>query len=179
VGWALALAVACGGRAEDTTTLIEPPVQEPEQFDVGQSRALAALAQPATRDAFCGWLGASASGLVGPGAALDCETVTRECREAIAAPGALDEDAALPLGLLGLPNDLEELAGCPVSVSSLDACAAELLTLIVERYPDGPGCTGSIDAPQLELNDLATLESCLSVVVSCPQLLQELLDAMQ
>ncbi|MEY2934700.1 MAG: hypothetical protein RL033_5449, partial [Pseudomonadota bacterium] len=77
--------LACGGRAQDSTTILPEPEPEPESVssEPEQSRALTALAEPATLDAFCGWVGATAAGLAS-GAGLDCSEVVSRCREAAA-----------------------------------------------------------------------------------------------
>jgi hypothetical protein len=165
----------CGGKANDTTTLLEPPSAAPESFDPAASRALEALAEPAARDAFCGWVGASAASLAGrAGSSLDCSEVVERCRDAASDPsleGPLDARA----GLLGVPDDLSGVLGCAASVTEVDACLGELIGAVVARYPDGPGCTGPAQVQPLGLQDLVGLRSCLQVAADCPQLLQQLL----
>jgi hypothetical protein len=166
---------ACGGKAQDTTTFTEPPSTEPVSFDPAGSRALEALSEPAARDAFCGWIGASAANLADrAGTALDCSSLVQRCRDAASDPslaGPLDVQA----GLLGVPDDLEGALGCPASVTEIDACLGELIQVVVARYPDGPGCgTAAMVAP-LGLQDLVGLSSCLQVAADCPELLQQLL----
>jgi hypothetical protein len=162
---------ACGGRAEDTTILGAPP-DAADAREPPRSVALEALAEPAARDAFCGWVGASAASVAG--AALDCPGLVERCRAA-AANTALAEPANAGLGLLGVPENLARVLGCPVSFEALDACLAELIEWTVARYPDGPGCamTTPIEPPGLQ--DLSSLPSCVVVAVECPALLQRLL----
>ena len=168
--------LACGGRAQDSTTLL--PESDPEQVEAepGQSRALAALAEPAARDAFCGWIGSTAAGLAGElGNELDCGAVVSRCREA-AADSSLMAAPELQADLLGMSGNLEGVLGCPATLVEIDGCVAELITLVVARYPEGPACGAA--APAVEpvgLQDLSSLSSCVQVGLKCPELLQRLL----
>jgi hypothetical protein len=163
---------ACGGRAEDRTILAPAAADTPEPT---RSVALEALAEPAARDAFCGWVGASAAAVAGPaGPEVDCAELVERCRDA-----ASNSDIAAPanaaLGLLGVPEDLEGVLGCPVSFESVDACLAELIVWTATRYPDGPGCGMATPIEPPGLQDLAALPNCVLVAVTCPALLQQLL----
>jgi hypothetical protein len=178
LGWIGVLAFcACGGRADDTTTLIQPapPPPEPTSFDVASSRTLEALAEPAAREAFCGWVGSSAANLAGrTGSELDCNEVVDRCRAAAEDP-ALAGSPELPMGLLGVNADVEGLLGCPTSLAEVDACVAELIGVVVARYPEGPACGAAPPAQPLGLQDVVGLRSCLRVAAECPELLQQLL----
>jgi hypothetical protein len=139
------------------------------------SAALEALAEPAARDAFCGWVGASAASVAGrAGQGLDCPQFVERCRAA-AANTNLAGPADSALGLLGLPADLEGVLGCPVPFETVDACLAELIEWTVARYPDGPGCGMATPIQPPGLQDLSQLPSCVVVAVDCPELLQQLL----
>src|SRR6185436_15823563 len=140
-----------------------------------RSVALEALAEPAARDAFCGWVGASAAGVAGrAGAQLDCAQLVERCR-ASASSAAVAGPANAALGLLGVPQDLQGVLGCPVSFEALDTCLAELIEWSVARYPDGPGCGMTTPFQPPGLQDLSALPSCVLVAVDCPALLQQLL----
>lgn len=166
---------ACGGRAEDTTTILSEPADETGSGAPTRSVALEALAEPAARDAFCGWLGASAAGVVGrAGAQLDCPQLVDRCRAA-ASNTAVAAPANAALGLLGVPQDLEGALGCPVSFEAVDVCLAELIEWTAARYPEGPGCDGTTPIEPPGLQDLSALPSCVLVAVDCPALLQQLL----
>lgn len=149
----------------------EPP---PTPVEVG---ALQALAEPAAREAFCGWIGASAANVAAQfGADLPCADAVDRCRETTSDPrfaGTLQAAA----GLVGAAGDLQAVLGCPVSVGTLDACLGELIPVAVARYPEGPNCGRAAPAAPLGLKDLATLGSCVQVAVDCPELLRQLLAA--
>ncbi|MEO8177222.1 MAG: hypothetical protein ABI895_00175 [Deltaproteobacteria bacterium] len=164
----------CGGRAEDTTILAPPAA---EVVEPTRSVALETLAEPAVRDAFCGWVGASAAGVAGGAVAgLDCARLVERCRE-VASNTEPAAPANAALGLFGIADALEGALGCPVSFESMDACLAELIEWTASRYPDGPGCGMATPIEPPGLQDLAALPSCLVVAVNCPELLQRLLAA--
>jgi hypothetical protein len=169
--------LACGGRAQDSTTILPDPGSEPESVtaEPEQSRALAALAEPATRDAFCGWVGTTAAGLAS-GAGLDCSDVVSRCREA-AADSSLMAAPELQADLLGMSGNLESVLGCPATLGEIDGCVAELIELVVARYPEGPACGVAAPVEPLGLQDVSALSSCLQVGLKCPELLQQLLAA--
>jgi hypothetical protein len=166
--------VACGGRAKDTTILSEPAAETTESTVPPRSEALDALAEPAARDAFCGWVGASVAG--GAATTLDCSRVVERCRQA-ASDAALDGPLDVASGLLGASGDLESILGCPVSFDVVDACLAQLIELSVSRYPEGPGCGAAAPVVPLGVGDLPALPSCIAVAVDCPELLRQLLAA--
>jgi hypothetical protein len=166
---------ACGGRAHDTTTILPEPPTATEPAAPTHSAAIEALAEPAARDAFCGWVGASAASVAGrAGQGLDCTQFVERCRAA-AATMNVAAPANGALGLLGLPADLEGVLGCPVPFETVDACLAELIEWSVARYPDGPGCGMAAPIEPPGLQDLSQLPSCVVVAVDCPALLQQLL----
>lgn len=174
----LLAALGCGGRAQDTTILTGPPADGPAESEPAPpaaSGALQALADPAAREAFCGWIGASAANVASQfGAELACPEAVDRCREATSDPrfaGTLQAAA----GLVGAAGDLEGVLGCPVSAGTLDACLAQLIPVAVARYPQGPNCGRAAPAAPLGLDDLATLDSCVQVAVECPELLRQLL----
>ncbi|HEU4576905.1 MAG TPA: hypothetical protein VFS67_01525 [Polyangiaceae bacterium] len=178
LGWFGLLAVsACGGRAQDTTILTALPADGPaeEEQAPAASGALQALAEPAAREAFCGWIGASAANVAGQfGADLRCSDAVDRCRASTSDPrfaGTLQAAA----GLVGAAGDLQGVLGCPLAISTLDACLAELIPVAVARYPEGPKCGRAAPAAPLGLEDLATLGSCVQVAVDCPELLRQLL----
>jgi hypothetical protein len=171
---------ACGGRAEDTTILTglpsDGPAEEPPPAPAAGG-ALQALAQPAAREAFCGWIGASAANVAAQlGADLPCSDAVNRCRETTSDP-RFSGTLLAAAGLVGAAGDLEGVLGCPVSAGTLDACLGELIPVAVERYPEGPNCGRAAPAAPLGLNDLATLGSCVQVAVDCPELLRQLLAA--
>ena len=171
--------LACGGRARDSTILLpdgsEP--DEPEPVEPASSRALAALAEPATRDAFCGWVGAAAAGLPLAGDdSLDCSEVASRCREA-ASESSLMTAPEVQAGLLGMSGDLESVLGCPATLGEIDGCVAELIEVVVARYPAGPACGDAAPVEPVGLQDLSALSSCVQVGLKCPELLQQLLAA--
>jgi hypothetical protein len=176
----MAFVAACGGRAD--TTAIEqappPPVAEPEAppvFDVTQSQSLAALSSPEVREAFCGWFGAAAVGLGDTlGQPVECETVVDECRQAVQEPAMMGLGA--PADGVDVPGDLEALLGCPVSLGELDACVAQLLDLVVERSAPGPACEPAAPNTELSFSDLRSLPDCVTVLVQCPELLDQLVE---
>src|SRR5262245_38539193 len=103
--------LACGGRAQDSTRILAEPDPAPEAVESGGSRTLTALAEPATREAFCGWVGSAAanlagSNLLGGAAELDCSEVVSRCREAATDTSlmAVPESQA---DLLGMSGNLE------------------------------------------------------------------------
>jgi hypothetical protein len=169
---------ACGGSAKDTTVLLDQPPAQPGADEAPRSQALDALAEPAAREAFCGWVGVSAANVAGrAGAPLDCSQVVQRCRQAasdVTQNGSLD----VASGLLGGAGDLQDIIGCPVSFDVVDACLAQLIELSVARNPDGPGC-GAASAPvePFGVSDLPALPSCITVAVNCPALLRQLLAA--
>jgi hypothetical protein len=171
----LLAASACGGRAQDTTILTGLPADGPVEEQPAASGALQALAEPAAREAFCGWIGASAANVATQfGAELSCSAAVDRCRETTSDPrfGGTLQAAA---GLVGAAGDLRGVLGCPVSVGTLDACLGELIPVAVARYPEGPNCGRAAPAAPLALSDLAALGSCLQVAVDCPELLRQLL----
>jgi hypothetical protein len=148
---------------------------EAEPASPAASGALQSLAEPAAREAFCGWIGASAARVAGQfGAQLACPDAVDRCREATSDPGFAGTLQAAA-GLVGAAGDLQGVLGCPVSLGTLDACLAELIPVAVARYPEGPNCGRAAPAAALGLNDLATLSSCVQVAVECPELLRQLL----
>lgn len=167
--------LACGGRAQDSTRIVPEPEPESVEPEPAQSRALSALAEPATRDAFCGWLGSTAAGLAGGAIALDCGEVVSRCREA--ADSSLMDVPEVQADLLGVSGNLESVLGCPATVGEIDGCVAELIELVVARYPEGPACGAAAPVEPLGLQDLSSLNSCLQVGLKCPELLQQLLTA--
>ena len=181
LGWfGLLASSACGGRAQDTTILTglpsDGPVEEQRVAPPGGG-ALQALAEPAAREAFCGWIGASAANVAEQfGADLPCSEAVDRCRETTSDPGFTGTLQAAA-GLVGAAGDLQGVLGCPVSVGALDACLGELIPVAVARYPEGPNCGRAAPAAPLGLNDLATLRSCVQVAVECPELLRQLLAA--
>lgn len=171
--------LACGGRAQDSTTLLPEPGPEPEPVEPepAPSRALTALAEPATRDAFCGWVGSTAASLpVGAGSQLDCGEVVSRCREA-AADSSLMAAPEVQADLLGMSGNLESVLGCPATLGELDGCVAELIEVVVARYPEGPACGAAGPVEPLGLQDVSSLSSCVQVGLKCPELLQQLLAA--
>lgn len=169
--------LACGGRAQDSTTLLPEPGPEPEPVEQEQapSRALTALAEPATRDAFCGWVGSTAASLpLGTGNQLDCGEVVSRCREA-ADDSSSTAAPEVQADLLGMAN-LESVLGCPATLGELDGCVAELIDVVVARYPEGPACGAAEPVEPLGLQDLSSLSSCVQVGLKCPELLQQLLS---
>lgn len=171
-------ALACGGRAQDSTTLLFEPEPEPvELAEPSGSRTLAALAEPATREAFCGWVGVTAASLpLGTAGALDCGEVVSRCREAASAPGLMGAPEA-QADLLGMSSNLEAVLGCPATLGEIDGCVAELIETVVARYPQGPACGEAEPIEPLGLEDLPSLSSCVQVGLKCPELLQRLLAA--
>jgi hypothetical protein len=169
--------LACGGRAQDSTTIVPEPDPDPIPSEPEQSRALAALAEPATRDAFCGWVGATAAGLAsGSAAGLDCGDVVSRCREA-AADSSLMAAPELQADLLGMSGNLESVIGCPATLGEIDGCVAQLIELVVARYPQGQACGAAAPVEPVGLQDLPALSSCVQVGLKCPELLQQLLAA--
>ncbi|MEY4546636.1 MAG: hypothetical protein RL685_2831, partial [Pseudomonadota bacterium] len=156
---------------------LSEPEPQPEivSSEPEPSRALTALAEPATREAFCGWVGTTAAGLAG-GAGLDCNDVVNRCREA-AADSSLMAAPELQADLLGMSGNLESVLGCPATLGEIDGCVAELIELVVERYPQGSACGIAAPVEPLGLQDLSGLSSCLQVGLKCPELLQQLLTA--
>lgn len=169
--------LACGGRAQDSTTLLpEPgPARESVEPEAVPSRALTALAEPATREAFCGWVGSTAASLpLGAGNTLDCGEVVSRCREA-AADSSLMTAPDVQADLLGMSGNLESVLGCPATLAEIDGCVAELIEVVVARYPEGPACGAAASVEPLGLQDLSELSSCVQVGLKCPELLQQLL----
>ena len=169
---------ACGGRANDTTVLSDAPPAQPGAAEAPRSQAIDALAEPAAREAFCGWVGMSAANVAGrAGAPLDCSRVAERCRQAAfdaTQNGSLD----IASGLLGGAGDLQNLIGCPVSFDVVDACLAQLIELSVTRNPGGPGCSAATAPVEpLGVSDLPALPSCITVAANCPELLRQLLAA--
>lgn len=158
--------------------LTEPePEPEPVATESAPSRALTALAEPATREAFCGWIGSTAASLpLGEGNALDCSEVVSRCREAAADSAAMTAPE-MQADLLGMSGNLESVLGCPATLGELDGCVAELIGVVVARYPEGPACGAAAPAEPLGLQDLSSLSSCVQVGLKCPELLQQLLAA--
>jgi len=167
---------ACGGRAKDTTVLLDPAPAEPGAEQAPHSQALDALAEPAAREAFCGWVGSSAANVADrAGAPLDCARVAERCRQA-ASDASQNGSLDMVSGLLGGAGDLQNIIGCPVSFDTVDACLAQLIELSVARNPDGPGC-GAAAVEPLGVSDLPALPSCITVAANCPELLRQLLAA--
>jgi hypothetical protein len=79
--------------------------------------------------------------------------------------------------LLGMSGDLESVLGCPATLTEVDGCVAELIELVVTRYPAGPACGAVAPAQPLGLEDLTALSSCVQVGLKCPELLQQQLAA--
>jgi hypothetical protein len=79
--------------------------------------------------------------------------------------------------LLGMSGSLESVLGCPATLGEIDGCVAELIDVVVARYPEGPACGTAPVAEPLGLQDLSSLSSCVQVGLKCPELLQQLLAA--
>ena len=79
--------------------------------------------------------------------------------------------------MLGASTNLESVLGCPATLGEIDGCVAELIEVVVARYPDGPACGAPAPVEPLGLQDLSALSSCVQVGLKCPELLQQLLAA--
>jgi hypothetical protein len=155
--------VACSGS--DVTRLDGDVEAEAADADAAEtSRTLAVLAQPEALDTLCQLIGVS--GLSGaPGDAASCAQAVERCQSGVGSFVAATQ------GEVPAPQaDLEQLLGCPLKLSDLDACTAQVL----ERSRDTYSGTLSCDAApprQIDPAFLFAVPSCLGVVLRCPQLL--------
>jgi hypothetical protein len=176
--WSLTAMFGCGGKNE--TTFSEPePAPEP-------SRTLAILSEPESLDAVCRLIGVqSLNGVVGADAAATCSQVVEQCRSAVGgfleqvddAEGAGTGEAATP-GAVPEGN-LQALLGCPVTVTELDGCVAQILERGRDTYAADVSCE-SASPPEVDPAFLFTVPACFGVVLRCPELLSfgQLLEAM-
>jgi hypothetical protein len=81
------------------------------------------------------------------------------------ADGASADDAAL------VPDpDLEELLGCPLRLTELDGCVAQVLERGRDSYAADVSCE-TTTPPDVDPAFLLTVPACLGVVLRCPELL--------
>jgi hypothetical protein len=168
--WSLSAMSGCGGKNE--TTFTEPePAPEP-------SRTLAILSEPESLDAVCRLIGVQSLNGAAPGAdaAATCSQVVEQCRSAVggfleqvddteaAATGEAAPPGAVPEG------DLQALLGCPVTVTELDGCVAQILERSRDTYAADVSCE-SVEPPEVDPAFLFTVPACFGVVLRCPELL--------
>jgi hypothetical protein len=162
------LLVACGG---DDVTAISSPESEAGQLTpepVAESRTLSVLAQPDSLDAMCRLIGVSSTrgGRGGPAACAGAvERCQADLKSWLGSDGA--PAASVPRG------DLQELVGCPLTFAQLDACVGDALERSVASYGDSIGCDQPAP-PALDTLALFASPQCLTVVVLCPQLIENL-----
>jgi hypothetical protein len=163
------LLAACGG---DDVTSISTPESEgglltPEP--VPESRTLSVLAQPDSLDAMCRLIGVSST-RGGRGGRDACAGAVERCQEDVRSWLGSDDGAPA----LGVPRgDLQELAGCPLTFAQLDACVGDALARSVASYGDSIGCDQPAP-PAIDTLALFASPQCLTVVVLCPQLIENL-----
>ena len=154
--------IACGG--EDVTTLLsdDSVAEEPGPEPAGDSRVFTVLSRPESVDTVCRWIGISAP----PGAAGGCADVVDSCRDGLGS--ALGGDA------LELPNgDLEQLFGCPLTVTQLNGCIAGVLERGVAAYGSSVSCDMPAP-PAVDTLALFASPDCLAVALFCPDLVASL-----
>jgi hypothetical protein len=118
----------------------------------------------------------SLNGVAGADAAATCSQVVEQCRSAVG--GFLeqaDEAETAPggeaAGSGAAPEgDLQGLLGCPVTLTELDGCVAQILERGRDTYAAGVSCE-SASPPEVDPAFLFTVPACFGVVLRCPELL--------
>ena len=67
-------------------------------------------------------------------------------------------------------GDLQGLLGCPVTVTELDGCVAQILERARDSYAADVSCE-SASPPEVDPAFLVTVPACFGVVLRCPELL--------
>jgi hypothetical protein len=142
------------------------------------NRVLAVLSQPESLDAVCRLIGVSSKSIaaLAGGDAATCSRVIEQCRAT--ALGVLElgqqADAAetTPPGEPALlpESNLQELLGCPVTLTELDGCVAQILERGRENYLGEVSCE-TTTLPEVEPALLVAVPACFGVVLRCPELL--------
>lgn len=129
----------------------------------GQSRTFAVLSERESLDAMCRLIGVSSAG-----GQATCAEVVERCRANVDA--LLGSPGAAPPAL-AVPNaSLEPLLGCPLSFAQLDRCVGGALERSVDAYGSSVSCETPA-LPEVGALELFASPECLSVVLSCPDLL--------
>jgi hypothetical protein len=159
VAFGLALnSLGCGG-SDATVIDVEAAADAPEE-----SRTLAVLAQPEALDTLCQLIGVS--GLSGSaGDVASCARVVERCQSGLGGfVEATGGEAPAPRA------DLQQVLGCPLTLSELDGCVAEALERSRDTYSGTLSCEAE-PPPQVDPAFLFAVPACLGVVLRCPQLL--------
>jgi hypothetical protein len=172
LGTAMLLA-ACGGDDHTTLTGAETEAGQLTPEPVGESHTLSVLAEPDSTDAVCRLIGVST--MRGDRSGRDgCSAAVERCQSDLRAVlGAGDTPQ------VGVPSgDLEQLVGCPLTFAQLDACVGDALARGVASYGDDVGCDEPAP-PAIDTLALFASPQCLTVVVLCPRLIENLVQKSQ
>lgn len=157
-----------GGMSPETPRNEPPPGATDDDFDVGDSRTLAALQDEEVVDSLCNAVGLAA--LNANASVRACEAAVEQCRQAARAPDA----DGVPESTV-LPQDLAASFGCSVTTTEIDACLADLILIAADSLSEV-----TCEAPQIDPlgpSQLLGALSCAPVFLKCPELAEPLLAA--
>lgn len=144
---------------DDARPLSELPQDE---LDEVESQTLEVLQGEEFQEAACKLAAINGAGMQ---AGLSCEEVIDDCLQAVAELDAATLESSLPI-----PSDFEALADCDATAAELDACIAQLVTVVVDTSEDLE-CGVDAGLPEFGPEALASAPACLIVLLKCPDLL--------